>query len=91
MFFDASRLRISRQSIQNSLAHVAQIPRPWDEQGQEITGDKIRIMLKIAYFSNNVIGISVSSTLDSEKIKHCNDRDTLRSLGVVTRMPQLES
>ena len=46
--------------VQNILAHVAQIREPWNELGQKLTDDKIRAMLKTAYFSYNLIGINVS-------------------------------
>ncbi|MDO7785475.1 hypothetical protein QPL65_24975, partial [Escherichia coli] len=44
LFFDASRLRIGRQSIHNRLGHVAQIREPWNELGQKlkVTRDVIR-------------------------------------------------
>ncbi len=44
---------------------MALIREPWNEPGHKLTDDKIRIMLKTAYFSYNLIGISVSSSVDT--------------------------
>jgi hypothetical protein len=61
LFFDASRRRVGRQSLQNRLEHVAQIKEPWNEQGQVLTNDRIRVMLKKAFFSYNVIGTVINT------------------------------
>ena len=53
LFYDASRTKCGRQSIQNRLKHVAQIKKPWNELGAKITNDGLRVLLKETFFSCN--------------------------------------
>jgi len=62
LFFDSSRTRIGKQSIQNRLSHVAQIKESWNTSNAKMTNDQIRVMLKHTFFlyfftinSNNII------------------------------------
>jgi len=48
-FFDRSRTRVGRQSIQNRLDHFRQINRPWS--GENLSNDLIRILLKNTFFN----------------------------------------
>ncbi len=51
LFYDSSRLKCGRQSIQNRLQHIKHIKEPWNEIGQKITNNSLRIMLKKTYFA----------------------------------------
>jgi len=48
-FFDRSKTRVGRQSIQNRLDHLRQINRPWN--GENLSNDLIRILLKDTFFN----------------------------------------
>jgi hypothetical protein len=51
LFFDSSKTRIGKQSIQNRLLHIAQIKDPWNEVGSKVSNDCLRMLLKKTYFS----------------------------------------
>ncbi len=55
LFFDSSKTKKGRQSIQNRLAHIAQIREPWNEPGSKITNDALRVLLKKTFFSCNAV------------------------------------
>lgn len=55
LFFDGSKSRAGRQSIQNRLAHIAQVTEPWSETGSNLTKDRLRVLLKSTYFLHNAI------------------------------------
>jgi len=50
LFFDSSKTRVGRQSLENRLAHVAQIKEPWNTSNAKLTNDQLRVMLKHTYF-----------------------------------------
>jgi len=50
LFFDSSKTKAGRQSLQNRLLHIKQVVEPWSEQGFGLTNDKIRILLKHTFF-----------------------------------------
>jgi len=54
LFFDMSRTRLGRQSIENRLAHIAQISTPWNEDPKK-NNNEIRILLKNTFFSHKWI------------------------------------
>ncbi len=51
LFFDSSKTKIGRQSLQNRLKHVSLIKEPWNEQGTPLSNDNIRKILKKTFFS----------------------------------------
>ena len=52
--------RLAVRVFRTNLLMWLKFHEPWNEMGQKLTSDKIRLFLKTAYFSYNVIGISVS-------------------------------
>lgn len=50
LFYDSSKMKVGRQSLQNRLQHMKQIREPWNELGSRWTNDKIRIVLKDTFF-----------------------------------------
>ena len=55
LFFDSSRRKCGRQSLQNRLSHVAQIKKPWNEDGLPLSNNQLRRLLKSAFFSHHII------------------------------------
>jgi hypothetical protein len=51
MFFDASRTRMGRQSLQNRLQHIKHLKVPWNEEDSKISNHKLRIILKETFFA----------------------------------------
>ncbi len=51
LFFDSSRSKFGRQSLQNRLRHFSQIKEPWNELGTRKSNDWIRIHLKKTFFA----------------------------------------
>jgi hypothetical protein len=51
LFFDSSRTKQGQQSIQNRLPHIVLIREPWNEKGQQLNNDALRVMLKKTNFS----------------------------------------
>jgi len=43
-FFDKSKTKVGKQSLQNSLDHIRKIARPWNDAN--LSNDSIRILLK---------------------------------------------
>jgi len=52
-FFDKSKTRVGKQSIQNSLDHFRLINRPWN--GANLSNNSIRILLKDTFFNYRCI------------------------------------
>ncbi len=55
LFYDASKTKKGKQSIQNRLTHISNLREPWNELGTPITDDDIRRRLKSAYFSHSAL------------------------------------
>ena len=65
LFYDSSKTRPGRQSIQNLLQHVYQIRNPWNELGSKMTNDAIRVLLKNNYFICKTIpNVSVGQIIE---------------------------
>jgi hypothetical protein len=55
MFFDGSKSRAGKQSLQNRLQHVKNVTEPWSEAGSKLTNDKLRVILKKTFFKHTAI------------------------------------
>ncbi len=51
MFYDSSRTKMGRQSIQNRLPHIKQLSVPWNEPDSKFSNHRLRIVLKNTFFS----------------------------------------
>jgi len=49
-FFDSSKTKIGRQSLPNRLLFMRTIKQPWNLQSNKLSDDKIRILMKKAFF-----------------------------------------
>jgi hypothetical protein len=50
LFYDSSRTKMGRQSLQNRLPHVKHLKVPWNELDSKLSNHSLRIMLKETYF-----------------------------------------
>ncbi len=50
MFFDGSKSKAGKQSLQNKLQHVESLSEPWSESGSNLINDKLRVILKRTFF-----------------------------------------
>jgi hypothetical protein len=61
MFYDESKTRHGKQSIQNRLQHVSSVTNPWSEKGQNLTNNQLRVMLKKTFFKYTAINGTVGN------------------------------
>lgn len=55
LFFDGSKSKVGKQSIQNRLQHIKSITESWCQLGTNITNDKLRVILKKTFFKYTAI------------------------------------
>jgi hypothetical protein len=55
LFFDGSRTRFGKQSLQNRLHHVKMVSENWSEIGQNLTNNRLRTVLKRTFFKHTAL------------------------------------